>query len=139
MDMKDAEKIEWEAMRQRYNRLMVYATEKGCNFYDTDLPKKIFSPVEAKELIKKKKQEQKGEQTSQESEGSFKSVDSKQLPICGNCGEKIGKLEESHLFKGNIVCTACNNKLMKSKSLETTVEKMPADLTITIPSGKNKE
>jgi len=56
MDMKEAEKIEWDAMRQRYNRLMVYAAESGCNFYETtDLPERLLSPAEAKELQKKAK------------------------------------------------------------------------------------
>ncbi len=32
MDFKDAEKIEFEAMRQRHNRLLVYAAEKACDF-----------------------------------------------------------------------------------------------------------
>ncbi len=32
MDLKDAEKIEFDAMRQRHNRLLVYAAEKGCDF-----------------------------------------------------------------------------------------------------------
>jgi hypothetical protein len=31
MDLKDAEKVEFEAMRQRHNRLLVYAAEKGCD------------------------------------------------------------------------------------------------------------
>ncbi len=32
MDLKDAEKVEFEAMRQRHNRLLIYAAEKGCDF-----------------------------------------------------------------------------------------------------------
>lgn len=31
MDLKDAEKIEFEALRQRHNRLLIYAAEKNCN------------------------------------------------------------------------------------------------------------
>jgi len=31
MDLKDAEKIEFDAMRQRHNRLLVYAAEKSCD------------------------------------------------------------------------------------------------------------
>ena len=31
MDLKDAEKIEFDAMRRRHNRLLVYAAEKGCD------------------------------------------------------------------------------------------------------------
>jgi len=37
MDLKDAEKIEIEAYRQRYNRLMLIATEKNCDFIPTDV------------------------------------------------------------------------------------------------------
>ncbi len=32
MDFKDAERIEFEAMRQRHNRLLVYAAERNCDF-----------------------------------------------------------------------------------------------------------
>lgn len=32
MDFKDAERIEYNALRQRYNRLLVYAAEKECDF-----------------------------------------------------------------------------------------------------------
>lgn len=31
MDFKDAERIEFNALRQRYNRLLVYAAEKECD------------------------------------------------------------------------------------------------------------
>lgn len=31
MDFKEAERIEFDAMRQRHNRLLVYAAEKGCD------------------------------------------------------------------------------------------------------------
>jgi len=31
MDFKDAERIEFDAMRQRHNRLLVYAAEKNCD------------------------------------------------------------------------------------------------------------
>lgn len=34
MDFKDAERIEFNALRQRYNRLLMYATEKECNLGD---------------------------------------------------------------------------------------------------------
>jgi hypothetical protein len=32
MDLKDAEKIEYDALRTRYNRLLIIATEKNCDF-----------------------------------------------------------------------------------------------------------
>ena len=31
MDLKDAEKIEFDAMRRRHNRLLIYAAEKNCD------------------------------------------------------------------------------------------------------------
>ena len=31
MDLKDAEKIEFDAMRRRHNRLIIYAAEKNCD------------------------------------------------------------------------------------------------------------
>ena len=31
MDLKDAEKIEFDALRARHNRLLVYAAEKNCD------------------------------------------------------------------------------------------------------------
>ena len=31
MDLKGAEKIEFDAMRRRHNRLLIYAAEKGCD------------------------------------------------------------------------------------------------------------
>jgi len=58
MDLKDAEKTEWEAMRVRRNRLLVYAAEKGCDFGGKGLPDKILSLKEAKELVKKLEKEE---------------------------------------------------------------------------------
>lgn len=59
MDLKDTEKIEWEAMRVRYNRLLIYAAEKNCDFGGKGMPDRILSPEEAKTLAKQKAQEQK--------------------------------------------------------------------------------
>ncbi len=115
MDLKQGEKKEIEAYRQRYNHLLMITQQKGCK-----LP-----TVVTKEASKEK------------AEGTPDTTN--QIKTCANCGEKIGRLEEPRLFKGNVVCTACYNKLMKNKSLETTVEKKPAKLTITLPSGENKE
>ena len=51
--MKDkAEKIEFEAMRQRHNRLLVYAAEKGCDF-GAVRAERIPSLEERKEAAKK--------------------------------------------------------------------------------------
>lgn len=62
MDLKDADKTEWEAMRVRRNRLLVYAAEKECDFGGVGLPDKILSPKEARELAKKMEQEKKEQQ-----------------------------------------------------------------------------
>lgn len=59
MDLKDADKIEWDAMRVRHNRLLIYAAEKGCDFGAKGMPDRILSPKEAMELAKQKAQEQK--------------------------------------------------------------------------------
>ena len=59
MDFKNADRIEWEALRTRYNRLLIYAAEKNCDFGGKGLPDKILSPEEAKELAKQKAEERK--------------------------------------------------------------------------------
>ena len=56
MDMKDAEKIEFEAMRQRHNRLLIYAAEKGCDFGEVRA-ERIPSFEERKASAKKSNQE----------------------------------------------------------------------------------
>lgn len=59
MDLKDAEKIEWEALRTRHNRLLIYAAEKDCDFGGKGMPDKILSPKEARKLVKEKAQAEK--------------------------------------------------------------------------------
>ena len=56
MDMKDAEKIEFEAYRQRHNRLLVYAAEKNCDFGEVRA-ERIPSAAEKKEMAEKAKKE----------------------------------------------------------------------------------
>lgn len=54
MDLKDAEKIEFEAMRNRHNRLLVYAAEKGCDFGEVRverIPGLEESKKEAKKIL----------------------------------------------------------------------------------------
>lgn len=51
MDFKDAEKIEFDAMRQRHNRLLVYAAEKSCDLGGTNA-ERIPSAEEQKEQAK---------------------------------------------------------------------------------------
>jgi hypothetical protein len=55
MDMKDAEKIEFEAMRQRHNRMLDYLTQKGCDVSDITakpIPSIEQRKKEAHELLK---------------------------------------------------------------------------------------
>jgi len=56
MDMKDAEKIEFEAMRQRHNRLLDYANEKGCD----------MSGVRAEKISSIEEQKKQAEKTLKE-------------------------------------------------------------------------
>ncbi len=112
MDMKEADKIEWEAMRVRHNRLLVYAAEKGCDFGGKSAPDRILSPEEAKKLMEERKKQQSdaGNKQSQEQLNTPK-TDSSMVLHCGNCGHEIGKLEKSYIYKGNIVCSECYTKL----------------------------
>ena len=52
IDVKNADKIEWEAMRVRRNRLLIYAAEKGCDFGATGKPAVIPSIKELKKMQK---------------------------------------------------------------------------------------
>jgi hypothetical protein len=51
MDLDNADKIEWEALRKRRNRLMIYAAEKGCTIA-TLLPEQMPSLEELKQQQK---------------------------------------------------------------------------------------
>lgn len=56
MDFKDAERIEFEAMRTRHNRLLIYAAEKNCDFGGIRMeriPSAEERKQDAKEKIKK--------------------------------------------------------------------------------------
>ena len=60
MDLKDAEKIEYDAYARRYNRLLILATEKNCDMLN--LPKEPELTIDQKiesEKAKKEAQEQK--------------------------------------------------------------------------------
>ena len=65
MDFKDAEKIEFEAMRVRHNRLLIYAAEKECDFGEVRA-ERIPSIEERKEEAKKAKKEAGNEQIKEE-------------------------------------------------------------------------
>ena len=56
MDLKDAEKIEFDAMRQRHNRLLIIAADKGCDVTGVRA-ERIPSIKERKEAAKKAKKE----------------------------------------------------------------------------------
>ena len=51
MDFKNAEKIEFDAMRQRHNRLLIYAAEKNCDMAGIRA-EKIPSAEEQKKMKK---------------------------------------------------------------------------------------
>jgi hypothetical protein len=58
IDMKDAEKIEFEAMRQRHNRLLDYLQSKGCDVNDITakpIPSLEQQKKEAQEILKQQK------------------------------------------------------------------------------------
>jgi hypothetical protein len=52
MDLKDAEKIEYEAMRTRYNRLLILATDKNCDM--AGLSSKPIPSIEEQKVIAEK-------------------------------------------------------------------------------------
>jgi hypothetical protein len=56
IDLKGAEKIEFDAMRQRHNRLLVYAAEKGCDMSGVRA-ERIQSVEERKADAKKTKED----------------------------------------------------------------------------------
>ncbi|HEG44700.1 MAG TPA: hypothetical protein ENH94_11705 [Phycisphaerales bacterium] len=88
MDLKQGEKKEIEAYRQRYNHLLMITQQRDCK-----LPNTIVKEVAVEET---------SEATTQ-------------LKTCLNCGEKIGALEESHVFEDHVVCAICYLKLEKQK------------------------
>jgi len=62
MDLKDAEKIEFDAMRQRHNRLLIYAAEKDCDMVGVraeEIPSLKQQKKKAEKILKQQKQETK--------------------------------------------------------------------------------
>jgi hypothetical protein len=51
MDLSNADKAEWEALRKRRNRLLVYAAEAGCDFSAN------YRPIPSLEEMEKMKKE----------------------------------------------------------------------------------
>ena len=84
MDLKQGEKKEIEAYRQRYNHLLMITQQKDCK-----LPTAV-----TKETNEKK-----------DSAGNLKT--------CKNCEQLIGNLEKAHTFNDHAVCVMCYEKLTK--------------------------
>lgn len=89
MDLKDAEKIEFEAMRTRHNRLLVYAAERDCDMMGVRA-ERIPSPAEFKEQMKRTK---KINEEIAKTEREIK----KNLKAQGNIESKIKALEDKQL------------------------------------------
>jgi RNA polymerase-binding transcription factor DksA len=103
MDLKDAEKIEFEAMRQRHNRLLIIAADKNCDMSGV-VAERIPSMEERKKAAKDKSKEQEVAQSDTANVAG-------QVVACANCGEKIGTLEKKYTFETHTVCAKCNEKL----------------------------
>ena len=108
MDLKDAEKIEFEAMRTRHNRLLLICADKSCNMTGVTA-ERIPSAKEAKEMAKKTKKSKSAETVVTENN---------HLKICANCEGTIGKLEKSYVFEQQTVCANCYNKLKEQEQKE---------------------
>lgn len=114
MDLKGAEKIEFDAMRARHNRLLLICADKGCDLA-TVKAERIPSAEEMKKMINKDKLAKstllnENNQYNDTPTGySFNDLGT--LKTCANCDASIGRLEKAKLFKNNIVCTACYSKL----------------------------
>ncbi len=91
MDLKQGEKKEVEAYRQRYNHLLMITQQKDCKL-----------PI----TVTKETTEEKAEETPDTTN---------QLKTCVNCEEKLGALEKSYVFEGHIVCANCYSKLNDQK------------------------
>ena len=66
MNLKDAEKIEFDAMRARHNRLLLICADKDCDMVGVRA-EKILSAKEQKEADKKAKKQAGNTQTKEES------------------------------------------------------------------------
>ena len=58
MDLKEAEKIEYDAYARRYNRLLLYATEKNCDL--------LTLPTEPELTVEQKIEQEKAKKAEQE-------------------------------------------------------------------------
>jgi len=102
MDFKGADKIEFDAMRNRYNYLISLAAERKCNMVGV-------KPIMTDEEIK-----------SQMAEGKTpEDVAKSQFNKCGNCNGVIGKLEKPKTFEKHVVCGLCYEKLTLQAKADT--------------------
>jgi len=60
------------------------------------------------------------------------------MEICSNCGGKIGNLEQSCTFEGNVVCHECWQKLRRQQSSTLSDSETEASLNGTSPAKKKK-
>ena len=126
MDLKQGEKKEIEAYRQRYNHLLMITQQKDCKLPTAvaeETVERIPSAEEAREMAKEAKKtkstkdavvknEQMNETPVKEITSAEEIINSSKLIVrCANCGEKIGNLEESYGFGQNTVCKPCHTKL----------------------------
>lgn len=109
MDLKGAEKIEFEAMRTRHNRLLIIAADRDCDMTGVTA-KRIPSVEERKAELKRLKKEKKSTNKEGESTQQFE-----EIKKCDNCGESIGKLEKPYTFEGFRVCGICYKKLQNQE------------------------
>ncbi|MCF7954836.1 MAG: hypothetical protein K9M75_03440 [Phycisphaerae bacterium] len=95
MDFKGADKIEFDAMRNRYNYLVSIAAEKQCSMVGVQ---PILSDKEMKEQLEAQNKE-------------TKTLANSEFKKCGNCGSVIGSLEKPYTFEKHVVCRDCYDKL----------------------------
>jgi hypothetical protein len=141
MDLKDAEKIEYDAFRARYNRLLIIAAEKQCDLTGVstqELPsfneQKAIAQKVNKEISKLPKKNQEGRKLidckvdvltdgqykiTPVYEGDNKKISSEnnagrfssQIQTCNICGKTIQKLEQHFIVDEKITCKECFSKL----------------------------
>jgi len=96
MDLKGSEKIEFDAMRQRHNRLLVYSAEKGCDMSGVrteKIPSLKEQKKEAKKILKQQKEEsQKNEEKQVISKKEYKEYQ-QYLTEKENSESKTSKIE----------------------------------------------
>jgi hypothetical protein len=51
-----------------------------------------------------------------------------EIEKCFNCDRQIGRLEQAHVYKGNVVCQGCLNLLNNTASAKTTASSSHAQI-----------